>query len=228
MREISIEGVPAPIEIRTSARARRIRLKIDVRDGAAVLILPPGAALADGVAFARSKADWLAWHLARVPGRTPFADGAVLPLGGRDHIIRHAIGEKGGVWADNGVIHVAGAPDFISRRVTDWLKRRAQAELAAVVFPMAATLGRRVTAIRIGDPRTRWGSCASSGRLAFSWRLVLAPPEVLTYVGAHEVAHLVQMNHSPAFWRVVETLMPDARRWRDWLRRNGGVLRRYG
>ena len=83
----------------------------------------------------------------------------------------------------------------------------------------------RPTAISIRDPRTRWGSCTSTGRLSFSWRLVLAPPEVLRYVAVHEVCHMLEPNHQPPFWALVERMLPGWRAQRLWLRRHGPELR---
>jgi predicted metal-dependent hydrolase len=112
----------------------------------------------------------------------------------------------------------------------------AEAEARAAIAPlaraMAAQLGRKVTRISVRDTTSRWGSCSRGGALSFCWRLILAPDAVFTYVVAHEVAHLAHMNHGPAFWRTVDKLMPPGlgtpRSARDWLRRHGAVLHRYG
>src|SRR5690606_32603283 len=108
-----------------------------------------------------------------------------------------------------------------------WLKALARDRLAAAADRHAATLGRGYRSLVLRDTRSRWGSCAADGRLMFSWRLAMAPPEVLDYVAAHEVAHLAEMNHSPAFWAVVERLMPDHRAPRAWLRAEGAALHRW-
>ena len=100
----------------------------------------------------------------------------------------------------------------------------AQARLAAASDRHAATLGRPFTAIALRDTRSRWGSCTADGRLMYSWRLAMAPPEVLDDVAAHEVAHLAHMDHSPRFWSVVETLCPGWPAHRRWLREHGGAL----
>jgi predicted metal-dependent hydrolase len=88
----------------------------------------------------------------------------------------------------------------------------------------AAKIGRRVTRVTLRDTRSRWGSCTAEGALMYSWRLIMAPPEVLRYVAAHEVAHLVEMNHSNRFWAVVEGLYPGWQTQRAWLRSHGGAL----
>jgi predicted metal-dependent hydrolase len=112
--------------------------------------------------------------------------------------------------------------------VRDWIKAQAREILTRRSRELAQHIERHVTAVRLGDPRSRWGSCSPDGRLAYSWRLIFAPPFVLDYVVAHEVAHLLEMNHSQRFWRIVEELMPGARRHRAWLARNRAQLLRYG
>jgi predicted metal-dependent hydrolase len=223
-----IGGRPVDIRIRRHGRASRISLRIDLRDGAVVLVLPPDADERQGLAFARTKADWLSARLAAVPARIPFADGTVLPLAGEPHTLRHTPLARRGVWVEGGTVFVSGQAEHMPRRVSDWLKQRAREAICAEALPMAAALDAKVARIALGDPRSRWGSCNSRGHLGFSWRLVLAPPPVLRYVVAHEVAHLRQLNHSPAFWRLVGTLMPEAQQAREWLKCHGGALHRYG
>jgi len=92
----------------------------------------------------------------------------------------------------------------------------------------ARQVERKLGRITLRDTRSRWGSCAANGNLSFSWRLVLAPVEVLDYVVAHEVAHLVHHNHSPAYWAVVRELVPEADGLRRWLKTNGPRLHLYG
>ena len=116
------------------------------------------------------------------------------------------------------------------RRIAPAPGRRIELERDRILVPEAtapARLGRGYTRITLRDTRSRWGSCTSDGALMFSWRLILAAPEVLSYVAAHEVAHLAEMNHSPAFWRTVERLYGDYRPPRAWLRAEGGGLHRY-
>lgn len=228
MTTLLLDGRPVPVKLVRNARARRLSLRIDPGDRSVVLVLPARAALSQGLAFAESKADWLRARLAAIPAGIPFVDGASLPLAGVPHRLRHDPAGRRGVWIEADEIHVSGAPEFLARRVTDWLKRRAREEIARRVDPMTATLGRPCRSIRLKDTRSRWGSCTSGGDLSFSWRLLLAPPMVLDYVVAHEVAHLAEMNHSPAFWRVVATLCRDAAAGRRWLKANGALLHRYG
>jgi predicted metal-dependent hydrolase len=125
-------------------------------------------------------------------------------------------------------IHIRGEREHLARRVLDFLKREARRDIEAAVKRHAAAIGREPTKIRIGDAKTRWGSCNSRGSLTFSWRLILAPVYVLDYLAAHEVAHLKEMNHGPRFWNLVARLDPDYERAQTWLRQYGAELHAVG
>ena len=108
------------------------------------------------------------------------------------------------------------------------LKAEARQKIAAQVREKTAVAGLKAARITVRDQVTRWGSCAANGNLAFNWRLICAEPFVLDYVVAHEVAHLVHMDHSRRFWRIVDALCPEADAARSWLAKNGNDLMRYG
>lgn len=220
-----------PLRVRQSERARRITLRIDAAAESLELVLPKRVSLAAGLRFLESRRGWVAANLAEMPARVVFADGAIVPVLGIPHHIRH-LGERSpGVRAvaiEAGEIRVVGAPPHVARRVRDHLIALARQELGRRARALAARIDRRVTRITVRDTTSRWGSCSASGALAFSWRLVLAPEAVLDYVVAHEVAHLVEMNHGPRFWRLVDTLAPESAAQRDWLSRNRARLLRYG
>lgn len=218
-----IEIVP-----RHQPRARRIALKVDPADGRVRLVIPPRASLAAARRFAEENEGWIRRRLAALPRRIPFADGAVIPFCGRELTISHRPEARGTVWIENDRLCVAGGQAHLARRVRDFLVAQARRILGEKARVMAASVDRRVHCVTIRDPRTRWGSCSRDGRLAFSWRLVLAPPEVLDYIVAHEVAHLVHLHHGPSFWRQVQAFMPGMTRWRRWLGRHGGELLRFG
>lgn len=216
------------LAVRVNRRARRISLKVDATLDRPVLVLPSPRALAEGVKFAESRALWLKGALAKVPPRMPFADGVVLPYRGEPHRIRHVLDGRGGAWLVEREIHVAGRAEHLPRRLGDWLKTEARRLLSSGVAAAAARIERRPGRLSVRDPKSRWGSCAPDGRLSFSWRLVLAPPSVLDYVVAHEVAHLVEANHGPAFWALVERLDPEFAAAKRWLKQHGARLHRYG
>jgi hypothetical protein len=145
----------------------------------------------------------------------------------------HRRNERGTVWAEsdlagNRLLCVAGEAAHVNRRVSDFFKREAERDLQAASRRYAAKLGVAVKRISVRDQSSRWGSCSNTGVLSFSWRLILAPPFVLDYLAAHEVAHLVELNHSPRFWRLVGRLYQDADRAKVWLDVHGTDLHRYG
>jgi len=107
---------------------------------------------------------------------------------------------------------------------TNWYKEQARQEIEERVRIFAARYGLRYKSVRITSARTRWGSCSTSGTLSFTWRLVMAPPAAIDYVVVHELAHLLVRNHSPAFWRKLEELLPDYRSPQQWLKQNGHLL----
>ncbi len=235
------ENISVPIETRIHPRARRMTLRIDQARGRVVLTLPKGCRRNEAIAFVRRHQDWLRESLAALPAAVPFEDGALIPLEGRMHrLVFGARRRRGGtsagvVWieASRGGrgrprLCVAGAPEHGSRRLRDWLVDRARKRLSARVRVHAQRLRLSPRRISVRDQTTRWGSCSTSGTLSFSWRLILAPPFVLDYVAAHEVAHLAEMNHGPRFWRLVRKTMPQMDRARMWLREHGIELHRYG
>lgn len=223
---LSLSGRNVALALRPSRRAKRIILRIDPV-GTVTLVVPRRTSRDEAVAFARSKAEWLNDRLAALPQPVPFRNGAELPVLGRTHRIRHDPFSCG-VRLCRSEIVVAGECGHLPRRVADFLRREARRECADRARRFARRLGRQVGRVSVRDPKSRWGSCSHKGHLSFSWRLILAPEWVLDYVIAHEVAHLVEMNHGPRFWRLVDRLYPDSVRPREWLRRHGTRLHRYG
>lgn len=221
------------IRLRRHRRARRYTLRIHPSDREAILTMPPRGTIADAKDFAQRHGGWIAARLGRLPKAAPFRPGVTVPLRGVAHRIAHRTGSRGTVWVetrDSGerVLCAAGGIEHIDRRVHDYLKREARRDLQKSVDVYAAQLGVRVTRLSIRDQSSRWGSCTSSGSLSFSWRLILAPPYVLDYLAAHEVAHLVEMNHSPRFWKVVARIFPKVEQAKNWLDVYGNDLHRYG
>ena len=225
---IDDEGAPLRVLVRRNPRARRISLRADARAGGIVLVLPPRAGLSTAIGFARSQTAWIRRHLSRLPPPAPFAAGAPVALFGEALIVRHDSGLRGPALRDAGVLHVGGRPEFLSRRVRDFLRAEALRALAALAAEKAGRIGLRIASVRVADTRSRWGSCARGGRLSFSWRLAMAPPEIVDYVVAHEVAHLAHHDHGAAFWRLVDRLTPHRTHAAAWLRRHGAGLLRAG
>lgn len=221
------------ITLRRHPLARRYSLRIHPHSGEALLTLPPRGTIKEATAFAERHGAWLAARLNRMAKLVAFADGGTLPLRGIAHRIVHRPQARGTVWIECGaegdaLICVAGGAAHVGRRVTDFLKREARADLREAVMRHAAQLQVKPKRIAIRDQTSRWGSCTSEGVLSFSWRLIFAPPFVLDYLAAHEVAHLVELNHSRKFWRLVESLNVDMHRAKIWLDQHGAQLHRYG
>ena len=227
-RSLRLQDRDVPLELSRHPRARRISLRLNPDGDGVRMVLPNRTPIYEAVAFAERNSGWILKHLAKVPARIPFADGAVIPLLGTDHIIAHDARARCGVKRDNGVIRVSGGIEHLPRRVGDFLKREARAEIGARARDKAARIERRVGRISLRDPRSRWGSCNAEGDLSFSWRLILAPEAVLDYVVAHEVAHLVHLNHSRRFWTLADSLTHDMAGAKAWLGRHSAELWRYG
>jgi predicted metal-dependent hydrolase len=215
--------------VRRSARARRIRLRIDAAERAIELVLPQGVAARRGGDFLAAQRGWVAARLLSLPVRMPFVEGALVPVFGVPHVIRRESDPAAPpVAIGGGEIRVRGDGPHVGRRVRDHLRCLARTELSRRAHAQAESLGRPLGRVSVRDTKSRWGSCSAAGNLSFCWRLVLAPEPVLDYVVAHEVAHLAEMNHGPRFWRLVDRMVPDRAAPRAWLRRNRLVLLAYG
>jgi predicted metal-dependent hydrolase len=228
-RRIRSLGLEAEVAIRVSPRARRLSLRVDAALPGVELVLPRRFAAATVLEFVARHRGWIAARLAALPPPLRLADGATVPVLGVPHRIRRVSDAAAApVTIADGEIRVRGDPAHLPRRVVDHLKALARREFTRRARNLATRVGKNVTRVGVRDPRSRWGSCSSKGALSFSWRLILAPEPVIDYVVAHEVAHLVEMNHSPRFWRVVASLVPDAAGPRAWLRRHRLELLSYG
>lgn len=209
------------VSLRRTARARRMTLRVSRRDGSVTLTLPPRLPRAEALAFLDDRRDWLSRALAEIEPQQAVEFGACLPVEGRPLTLTPAPVRAPRV-EDALLLLPKGRPAAVSAGA--FLRTLAQARLAAASDRHAAALGRRFAAITLRDTRSRWGSCTHGGRLMYSWRLAMAPPEVLDYVAAHEVAHLAHMDHSAAFWATVARLYPGYAQPRTWLRQNGASL----
>ncbi len=205
-------------------------MRIDAAGEAVELTLPRRGSHSEALRFLEANRPWVEQRLAALPPRQIFAEGEIIPVFDLPHRIRHVgrVRGKGPAWIEAGEILVAGDPAFLVRRVRDFLRDLAKRELSRRAQGLAETIGRKVNRVSVRDTTTRWGSCARNGNLSFSWRLVFAPEAVLDYVVAHEVAHLVEMNHGVRFWRLVAQLHPAPKTQRLWLNRNRARLLRIG
>lgn len=217
---------PVEVHLKRSARARRFSLRVSRLDGKVTLSMPVRAREGEALAFLKGNEDWLRQTLSAMPGPTlqAIGPGTAIQVEGDPLVLTPASGR--GVRAEGGLLLVPGSPETMGPRVAAWLKVLARDRLATASSHYAGLVGRRYTSLAIRDTRSRWGSCSPDGRLMYSWRLIMAPPAVLDYVAAHEVAHLVELNHSPAYWRVVTGICPDWKDHRAWLKTHGNTLHR--
>ena len=223
------DGRSLELELRRSARARNMLIRILEVEGRAELVLPRRVTVAEGWRFAEEKARWIDARLASLPPHVPFEHGASVLYGGAPLRLFHDSGRRRGAPVRDGAgLMVAGPVERMPHAVLRWYVAEARRELGGRAFALAERIGRSVQRLTIRDPETRWGSCSSAGHLSFSWRLMMAPGFVADYVVAHEVAHLKAMHHGPSFWALVDELFGDPDAPRRWLNDHGLMLRRYG
>lgn len=212
---------PVEVILRRNARAKRFSLRVSRSDGRVSLSLPTWAPEAEALAFLRDREDWVRGHLDHAADVQRAQIGVALPVHGVPRLVVAGPG-RAARFIDS-TLQVPPGPR-VGPRLKALLSSMARDRLAAAVARHSGTLGRQAGRLSLRDPRSRWGSCSSKGDLMFSWRLIMAPPDVLDYVAAHEVAHLVEMNHSERFWRVCRGLCPETDRHRVWMRENGARL----
>lgn len=226
MSIIDLSDPPCEVRLKRNARARRFTLRLETGGDGAVLTMPPDVAVDEARDFLDRHSGWLRRALARRPDTVAVVPGATIPVAGRDVTIVASEGPRRAPVLGDDCLTLSGA-GAAGPRIAAYLRLSARDLLLPAARGHARRLGKRIERISIRDTKSRWGSCSSTGTLSFSWRLAMAPPEVADYVAAHEAAHLVEMNHSPRFWAVVERLMPDYQRRRDWLKRHGRTLHAY-
>jgi predicted metal-dependent hydrolase len=236
--EVRHDGSTYKVVLKRIASARRYTLRVKNGSGEIVLTMPTRGSLKDAQAFAERQGAWIGARLRRLPQAIAFEPGAIVPLRGIAHEIVHCPGRRGSVWVEarepglfsqsEPALCVAGDLAHVPRRVRDFLKREAKRRLEAAVLHYTRELNLPNRSVGLRDTTSRWGSCSSAGSLNFSWRLILAPAYVLDYLAAHEVAHLVHMNHSARFWKLTRKLCAETDRGEAWLKAHGKELHRYG
>lgn len=227
----TVSGRQLPLVIRSNPRAKRLTLRIEPGGRGLKITVPPGIGEREIDTFLARQESWLTSKLDLVPDETVLRIGHKVPIRGVNHLIVHQQGR--------GMTHLRDGPDgpeiivygerrFAARRVADHLKKLAKTDIPPLVAHHTKAVDRKAKAVRYKDTKSRWGSCSSDANLNFSWRIMMAPPTVINYLVAHEVAHLVHMDHSPRFWALTEKICPDMKRAKDWLKRNGSKLQAVG
>jgi len=217
---------PSDYTVRRSDRARRVRVRVDPRDGSVEVVLPRRAAAREAASAVVELRGWIARRqaeVARSRARVAARVAGTVPYLGVDLVLRPEPGRTR-VHRRGDVLLVPADADAAGAAIERWYRRQARVEIAPRLDAAAAAVGRSYTKLTIRDQRTRWGSCSSSGAMSFNWRLLLAPEAVLEYVVRHEAAHLAVMDHSPRFWALMARLMPGYEAPRRWLRDHGATL----
>lgn len=220
--------VLAGVSVRQHSRARRLRLRLDPASGQPVLTAPKRVSRREIESFLDSSQGWITRQQEKLGQAVPFAPGILLPLFGDDIELVHVSQQRGAPVLRAGQLLVGGQTDFFARRVRDFVKLEASRRFQVMASDLMQALGVKDRAIKLRDTRSRWGSCSASGEIHLSWRLAFAPPDVTRYVIAHEVAHLMELNHSPRFWKLVNQLVGASSSQRTWLKTQGAGLFRIG
>lgn len=217
-----------PLTVRENARATRITLRIEPGGKALRLTIPYGLHHREVDDFLNRHHGWLMTRLARYGAADVLRPGGSIPIRGVTHRIEHTGNLRGlteAVIIDGApVLKVSGLMEHLPRRIGDWLRKEARKDLEFLVARHAGAIRKPVKSVSLKDTRSRWGSCSWEGNLSFSWRIVMAPPLVIDYLAAHEVAHLQEMNHGPKFWALCGKLCPDSDEARAWLKKHGSQL----
>ena len=228
--EAALEAaLPLPIEVRRVRSARRLRLRLDEAQGVLKLTCPWRTSRRAALSWALDQHQWIEAQIAKAAPAEPFLPDRRIPLEGREVRIVWHEGWRRTPQLIADELRCGGPVSGVAGRIESFLKRRAREVMSADIAEFAAAAEATPRAVTIGDAATRWGSCSSQGRIRMSWRLILAPPDVRRYVAAHEVAHLVHLNHGPDF-KALETRLfgPGVAEAKARLRRLGPRLRRVG
>lgn len=222
--DLEIGGESLQAVVRWNAKAKRLILRVDPRSGDLAVTLPKRVSLKEARKFIAERTGWIKDQRANITVVPPLACGHAIDFKGISHTLTFTGTTPRGVWVEHGIIRVGGPLDHAPARLQRWLKKRAKEALIEAASRHAMALGLEFNSIAVADTKSRWGSCSSKKNLRFSWRLILAEPHILNYVAAHEVAHLEEMNHSKAFWALVEVCDSNWKSHRRWLKKEGHTL----
>lgn len=225
---VTVNGVILKVMGRVDKRAKSLKLRLDPTNSFVVITMNRQSLVPKAHAFLKQCQSWLENRVKPDVAPIVFEEGTILPIFGKSYKIVHQLSNRSRVFLAEDEIIVFGAKETISDIIKRWLYRHARSVLEEQSHACAAAIGAIVNRTSVRDTKARWGSCSASGNLSYSWRLIFAPSSVSHYVCCHEVSHLLEMNHSPKFWKVVESLCPDYKKQRQWLRANSSILFRYG
>lgn len=225
------QSISPHLIVRVSLRAKRLSLRLDAKERKIQLIVPKRASMRAAYQFAHQNQNWIHEKIATLPEATPYHDGALIPILGRqlrlviDHDDIYRVTK---IAIDEDRLVVRTSLDNPSNRITRFLKNLAEKEFAVIAHEKARLIDRKITVLTLRDMKTRWGSCSKDGRMTLNWRLIFAPHETYDYVIAHEVAHLVHDNHGKNFWKLCQKLSTDFSTGSGWISENANELMKYG
>lgn len=227
------DAIDPRILYRISDRAKRISLRLDNADRTIIVTVPGRRAVAKAERFAQEQQDWINVQFETLPPPQPLTPGSSILFRGETYRLIKPEG-RGRPKVDPQPREICvPSPDVESfeGRATRLLKREARAALEQATEKYAGAVGVPVENVSVRDTRSRWGSCITrngKGHISYSWRLICAPDHVLDYVCAHECAHMIEANHSRAYWKVVADICPDNKKSRQWLKTHGARLHAVG
>ncbi len=228
-RIYAVAGRNLPLMIWENPRAKRLTLRIETGGKAIRVTIPPRLPERELDLFIARHHGWIEAQISKVPLTVAFSNGSTINIRGIAHRIVHEPAKRGTTRQDHDdhglpILIVHGDTYHMGRRIADYLKKLAKADINGLVLLHTERIGKPANSVRFKDTTSRWGSCTSKGDLSFSWRIMMAPAEVINYLVAHEVAHLIEMNHGPDFWVLCTKLCPDTPASRAWLKRHGSAL----
>jgi predicted metal-dependent hydrolase len=226
---VDIEGEDVPVRIVRNPRARRISMRVDAVKREIRITMPTYAQTVMAMDFVAQKRQWIAVRLQTAPDAAPLVVGGEVAVEGQAHVIAWQADWPRKIVQADGELRLGGPEAMVSLRILRWLKEQAREVYTGEIAHYCGVAGEDTPRLSLGDPRSRWGSCSSSGTISLSWRLIMAPPHVRRSVIAHEVAHIRHMDHSRDFYDWFETIYEGDRKAADrWLKMHGTGLQRVG
>jgi len=221
------DSVDFPITIQPNTQSRSLRMKFCPYRRHFIVTTPLKIKERDVSNFLEKNQEWMGYQLQKHQQPSPIKIDDTLSLFGDEYRVSHDPFRKRGIFETEGFLLVGGKVNVdldLEGLLVPWFKKRAQVFFADLAQEYVSVLGTNFQRVSVKDTVSRWGSCSSRGTLSFNWRLILAPPVIAEYVCAHEVSHLLEMNHSDKFWSLVERLCPSYKIHRLWLKRHGSSL----
>lgn len=214
------------IKVIKSPQAKRVTLRIDEKRHLPVLTIPKYCSQTKALKFLDDHRDWIINMMARLPKACGFTDGETFSFFGKQYTVQHIENHKGTCF-EEACLKVGGKPEFLHRRITDFLKEQTLKHLSEITVKKAKELNCRVSSVAIKDTKSRWGSCSTLGNINYNWRICMAPEYAIDYLICHEVSHLKHPNHSADFWNTVKSICPNFEEGRHWLKIKGKNLYKY-